>query len=262
VKHHQQHARLAFDEQRALEDLQRLHREIQRARGQRQRAESEFDAFTGAFESGTGSIPESAAKVDRPLVRSEETGPRDRRQTVSILSNLDMEETPAQLEPPSRERPWTRRPLVVGPIVAVAIVAGVMAVRARRTPPEATSAPAGVSAEQNTAAAAAGRQGSAPANTQPSPPVVATPSAGTANSRINLELLTHRTVWLRVTVDGRRTIEREAPAGQRIPVLGDRAIVIRAGDAGAITLSVNGRDQGPLGQDGAILTRTFTAEPR
>jgi hypothetical protein len=77
-----------------------------------------------------------------------------------------------------------------------------------------------------------------------------------------MELITNRTVWVRVTVDGRRAIERELAAGQRIPVRAERDVVIRAGDAGALSLTVNGRDMGTLGRDGAILTRSFTAGQR
>ena len=53
-------------------------------------------------------------------------------------------------------------------------------------------------------------------------------------------------------------MEREFPADQRIPLGADRAIVIRAGDAGAIRLVVDGKDLGPLGRDGQIFSRAFT----
>jgi hypothetical protein len=66
-------------------------------------------------------------------------------------------------------------------------------------------------------------------------------------------------VWVRVLVDGQRVVERELPAGTHLPLHADRAIVIRAGDAGALHMTINGVDRGPLGKDSEIVTRTFNA---
>jgi hypothetical protein len=60
-------------------------------------------------------------------------------------------------------------------------------------------------------------------------------------------------------VDGRRAVEGELQADAHVPLGPGRTIVIRAGDAGAIRLAINGKDQGPLGGDGEVVTRTFTA---
>jgi hypothetical protein len=76
-------------------------------------------------------------------------------------------------------------------------------------------------------------------------------------SGVNVELTTRRRVWLRVTLDGQRSFEREVPADQHIPLHAVRSIVIRAGDAGAVAVTQNGRDAGPLGRDGVIATREF-----
>jgi hypothetical protein len=76
---------------------------------------------------------------------------------------------------------------------------------------------------------------------------------------LNVELTTTRPVWTRVTVDGSKVIERELPGGQQISIGADRVVAIRAGDAGAIRLVVDGKDLGVLGRDGQIGTRTLTA---
>jgi hypothetical protein len=55
-------------------------------------------------------------------------------------------------------------------------------------------------------------------------------------------------------------MEREFTADQRIPFSADRAIVIRAGDAGAIRLVVDGKDLGVLGRDGQVFERAFTPQ--
>jgi hypothetical protein len=77
---------------------------------------------------------------------------------------------------------------------------------------------------------------------------------------LNVVLTTSRPVWTRVIVDDRKVIERELPGSQTIPLGADRAIAIRAGDAGAIRLVVDGKDIGVMGRDGQIASRAFTAQ--
>jgi hypothetical protein len=64
-------------------------------------------------------------------------------------------------------------------------------------------------------------------------------------------------VWVRVIVDGQRVIERELPADARIPLSPESRVVIRAGNAGAVRLSIRGVDQGPVGPEGQAMTKTF-----
>jgi len=94
------------------------------------------------------------------------------------------------------------------------------------------------------------------ATTVPSPPP-ATPPV-TATLATDTALTTIRPVWVRVIADGDRVIERELPADARVPFAAKTTIVIRTGDAGAVRLSIAGQDQGPLGRDGEVVTRTFT----
>ncbi len=66
---------------------------------------------------------------------------------------------------------------------------------------------------------------------------------------------------MRVLADGERIIERELPANSRVALKAAKTIVIRTGDAGAVRLSINGTDQGPLGRDGEVVTRSFSVPP-
>lgn len=75
------------------------------------------------------------------------------------------------------------------------------------------------------------------------------------------ELTTIRRVWMRVLVDGERVLEREVPADTHVPLTAEKTIVVRTGDAGAVRLSIRGRDQGFLGREGEVVTRTFTVPP-
>ena len=68
-----------------------------------------------------------------------------------------------------------------------------------------------------------------------------------------------RRVWVRVTADDSRIVERELDAGTRVPLRASRALVLRIGDAGAVHLTINGREQS-LGGDGQVITKTYLAE--
>jgi hypothetical protein len=67
---------------------------------------------------------------------------------------------------------------------------------------------------------------------------------------------------VRVIADGERVIERELPADARIPFKAERTIQIRTGNAGAVRLSIRGKDQGSLGKIGEVVTRSFTVPAR
>ena len=60
-------------------------------------------------------------------------------------------------------------------------------------------------------------------------------------------------------IDGNRAVEREVEANTNIPLPAGRTFVVRAGDAGAVHFFLNGRDQGALGGEAQVVTRTFTA---
>jgi hypothetical protein len=98
----------------------------------------------------------------------------------------------------------------------------------------------------------------APAASQPAPTAAAVPQpAVVPEGGIQGELTTLRVSWVRVIVDGEKTIERELPAGAKIALVARQSIVVRAGDAGAVRVTIDGKDQGSFGPDGAVATRTF-----
>ena len=79
-----------------------------------------------------------------------------------------------------------------------------------------------------------------------------------ARSPLTIGLTARRTAWLRVTADGRVTAERTFNAGETQLINAAREVSIRAGDAGAVTVSVGGRPPVALGREGEVLTRKFT----
>jgi hypothetical protein len=104
--------------------------------------------------------------------------------------------------------------------------------------------------------AAVSREAAAP------PAAVEPPSAPVDPHPLRIDIVTSRPVWMRVTVDGRIAIERMLPQGERLPFGADKSIVVRAGDAGAVSVWIGTVDQGPLGRDGQVVTRLFEAPAR
>jgi len=239
-----------FDEARALEQLEHLHAQILQARAARRRVEEQFDAFVQGFRSER----HAAAEADEPEQVAAPAAP-PRAEGVPVAATAPLAE-PLAVPDVSPSAPYVavrpapvrrRRARAAVVIVLGTLAVGVfaVAVRGRRVPPVTQPArPAASTAK--------------PAQDATIPPVAA--QASPAQPGVNLELITRRRVWVRVTIDGRRAFERELAADQRIPLHGDRAILIRAGDAGAVALTRDGRDAGLLGRDGMVATREFTVD--
>jgi hypothetical protein len=278
-----------FDERAALDELERLAEKIQSTRRQRERAVAEFNAFVKTFKdedhaarwnalkpparaetaalSPPAALPPPAALVTAPApiapTIAERRAPAPHVPAIAI-------ESPAAVLNDAEPLAWSaprRSPLDVatllgssrgrlglaaaGLVVLVLVVSWLWS-RSSATP-----------AEGQAPAAAPAAQTPAPASAPAAAPAEPTPVASTGPARaLNLVLMTSRPVWTRVTVDDRKVIERELPGSQTIPLGADRAIVIRAGDAGAIRVVVDGKDLGVLGRDGQIASRSFTARAK
>ena len=223
--------RTPFDEQAALEELERLRMAVEDSRKRRKDASEAFDAFVSSFrKEPTAPAP--------PPPRSE-MGALSRAYEVSMASAG---------RPAASRTPLPKASVVAGAVLVIA--AGVMLTRAWRTSPAQAPDASAVSA-------------SAPAATVPEPasPAEAPSRVTPIPGMLQAELRAIRRVWLRATADGARVVERELQADERVPLPGARTLVIRAGDAGAVRVAIDGRDRGPLGEDGVVLTRTFSATP-
>ena len=246
-----------FDEQRVLAELEQLQLAIRATRAQRERVQAEFDAQLRAFEPPTLSHTPPPAKPGAFVVTldsRERDGPgrreitRDRHRASSgERARAERARRAVGEDAPASSRSSVRLLAIVAGIVLVASFALVwMFNRA----PSASPPPV---AQQ-------------PARTIPSVPAlpeVRKPAAPPVDPHLlRIDLKTLRRVWLRVSVDGRIAIEREVAEGEQLPFGADRSIVVRAGDAGAVTVRVGDVDQGTIGRDGEVLTRTFTAPTR
>ena len=97
-------------------------------------------------------------------------------------------------------------------------------------------------------------------------PAVANPAASrddvspSAPGTMALTIETRRPSWVRAQVDGKDEVGRIYQAGETRHIEG-RSISIRAGDAGAVYVGVDGSAAQPLGPDGRAVTRQFSAAP-
>jgi hypothetical protein len=142
--------------------------------------------------------------------------------------------------------------IALGCVVIVA-VAGMTFWWQRRAPQTGSRSPAAL-ATTSRQQATANTSGSSAAHE-----AAAGPSAAALTRHISIQ--TRRPVWLRLNIDDRADAGRTVPAGERRDITADH-VSIRAGDAGAVLVSVNGGAQEPLGGDGVTLTRDFTLNGR
>jgi cytoskeletal protein RodZ len=96
---------------------------------------------------------------------------------------------------------------------------------------------------------------------QPSPSVPAmiegSASAAAPSQGVNLRLETTQACWLSVTVDGKRVVYDTLPKGAVREFHAAREINLRAGNAGGIVATIDGKPLGTLGQVGQVQDRVF-----
>lgn len=66
--------------------------------------------------------------------------------------------------------------------------------------------------------------------------------------------------WTEVVVDGKTEFEGTAEKGKVLTLKGKDKVRITAGNAGALSYSLNGKDMGAIGQKGEVVEKTFTKE--
>jgi ketosteroid isomerase-like protein len=126
---------------------------------------------------------------------------------------------------------------------ALAVVATIWWALSRDSAPLSAATPP-VIAEKTAAAA--------PATT---PRAVAAPAPGT----LALTIEARRPSWIRAQIDGKDELGRTYQAGETRHIYGARSVSIRAGDAGAVFVGLDGGTAKALGADGAPATKQFSA---
>lgn len=101
---------------------------------------------------------------------------------------------------------------------------------------------------------------SAAAPPSPAPAAAATPAvATTAPGTLALTIEARRPSWIRAQIDGKEETGRIYQAGETRHIYGARTVSIRAGDAGAVFVGMDGGASRALGADGMPATKQFSA---
>jgi cytoskeleton protein RodZ len=141
---------------------------------------------------------------------------------------------PAPADIPAPQPPVATQLAKQSPSVAPSVAAPSM--------PPAPSAPAAPSAPQ------------APQAASPAP-AAATPTARGLASPYRLIARTTETTWIRVRTDDGRTSEETIPANEIREWVSNGPFVVTIGNAGGVSLELNGRSIPRLGASGAVITR-------
>jgi cytoskeletal protein RodZ len=125
--------------------------------------------------------------------------------------------------------------------------AAAVPVASRETPPAAVPPEASTPAAPPASSAEPAGAGAAPApTTSPTPPQ--------APNQLVVKLAVRRPCYVSATVDGEKRIDRLLQPGEEQTIDVRREMVVTAGDASAISLTLNGAEARPLGRSGEVVT--------
>jgi cytoskeleton protein RodZ len=130
------------------------------------------------------------------------------------------------------------------PIAGVVLYFGAAGRRARSAPAEPTAKAVSLSGLARATAAASLDAA------KPAPPL----DPAVPADRLMVGLAATGPCWVSAVVDDERVLDRQLQAGERQVLEVRRELVLTAGDAGALTLTLNGASARPLGKPGARVT--------
>jgi cytoskeleton protein RodZ len=144
-----------------------------------------------------------------------------------------------------------------------------VAPRAGTAPPlasPAASEPASAAPPQTRPAAAQPAPAQQPAAVTPQPPA-APPAAASESAEaapnapgpVHVEIKADQAVWVSARVDGKNVFSGTLEPSQARTVDGTNSVVLRVGNAGGVTLVLNGKPVGPIGPEGQVRTIQFTS---
>lgn len=113
------------------------------------------------------------------------------------------------------------------------------------------AAPPAPAPQQGVTAAASVGTPAAPVEAPAAAPAVA-PAA--TSDRLRVALSAIGACWVSATVDGEKKIERLLQPGEQVAMDVRRELVLTAGDASALAITLNGAEAKPLGKPGEVVT--------
>lgn len=198
--------------------------------------------------------------------------PRDRASTAELRSDpalTSAREASPSAPPaasPAAAPPATVSPSPAAPPAAPSPVAGARPASPPAPPAKAPTAPATAArppvpvappaAPPGASAPAPAVDASVPAAPRPAATVPGLEGlAGSVSSPYRLVARTYEATWIRVRTEDGRTSEETLPAGESREWVSDRPFVVTIGNAGGVTLELNGRALPPLGGKGVVIQR-------
>jgi hypothetical protein len=94
----------------------------------------------------------------------------------------------------------------------------------------------------------------------PTPAPVAPIDDYSQNGKIKLQVTAKEDTWLRITVDGKVTVERVLARGESSLAAANGSAKILLGNAGGVDIRFNGADIGMVGPRGQVRTVDFTPD--
>jgi cytoskeleton protein RodZ len=91
-------------------------------------------------------------------------------------------------------------------------------------------------------------------------PIVVGPVQGNAGAPIQVYVIAHQRVWMRVTVDGQVVFEERVVPGSAYSFAGSKRIELLTGDGSSLQVYFNQQDLGQLGSYGEVVERIFSIE--
>ena len=95
---------------------------------------------------------------------------------------------------------------------------------------------------------------SSPAQEAAGAAVTAAVTSANPSLRLAVTLSVSRACWISASADGVKVIQRTLQAGEHQTIDVSKELVLTAGDAAAVTLTLNGAEAKPLGKSGEVVT--------
>jgi glucose/arabinose dehydrogenase len=122
------------------------------------------------------------------------------------------------------------------------------------SPPAAENPPAAPASTQTPAPTAVATQAAAAA---PAPSPV--PAAAAPRGAVHVELASNGEVWVRAQADGKVLFATTMEPNQSRTIDAESTVVLRLGNAGAVTITLNGKQLDPVGPVGQVRTVQLTS---
>ncbi|MGH9314139.1 MAG: RodZ domain-containing protein [Vicinamibacterales bacterium] len=93
-----------------------------------------------------------------------------------------------------------------------------------------------------------------------SPTLAEVSTAAAQSPALTVVLSAERQCWIRATIDGTQVMERLLEPDQQLVLRARERILLRVGDAGALSATINGKPATRFGRPGEVITRQITLQ--